>query len=83
MTGWLAPWRRESDHPREYGENLLCLGGPTHGVGSSPRIRGEYQGEPEEETLNRIIPANTGRITRGPASGEASGDHPREYGENM
>ena len=38
-------WRRyaESDHPREYGENLTIQVVLEQHLGSSPRIRGEFQ----------------------------------------
>ena len=70
------------DHPREYGENLFrwwCL---PCGLGSSPRIRGEFHTPPVMGNAPGIIPANTGRIWCWRGAVAASGDHPREYGEN-
>ena len=51
-----------SDHPREYGENLVPSSLTRTAVGSSPRIRGEYGGTLPPGNPPGIIPANTGRI---------------------
>ena len=51
------------DHPREYGENIEINHTRFRWVGSSPRIRGEYDGDDKMAMYYRIIPANTGRIT--------------------
>ena len=71
------------DHPREYGENAIISFSESVKVGSSPRIRGEYESLDEATALLRIIPANTGRIQ--PVRGvlRYARDHPREYGENL
>ena len=50
--------------------------------GSSPRIRGKSKRIKMDDVDHRIIPANTGKITRQTARLSAWGDHPREYGEN-
>ena len=52
-------------------------------MGSSPRIRGEFDGEEHLVKLAGIIPANTGRMSHGPARRSGHRDHPREYGENI
>ena len=36
-------WRTHWDHPREYGENVSKLTAKQRALGSSPRIRGEWQ----------------------------------------
>ena len=53
------------DHPREYGENNYLHNPQIAGPGSSPRIRGEYVDKFIQDEIDRIIPANTGRIRRG------------------
>ena len=71
------------DHPREYGENSTR---PSHGLllsGSSPRIRGECDHWYQWRGVHRIIPANTGRMSRAELTRQVAGDHPREYGENF
>ena len=50
------------DHPREYGENDLVWARMNGVRGSSPRIRGEYNGLIGFIGYIGIIPANTGRI---------------------
>ena len=70
------------DHPREYGENPYPLRPCGRSAGSSPRIRGEFPDDQEQVEDRRIIPANTGRIRQQGRHLQASGDHPREYGEN-
>ena len=71
-----------TDHPREYGENLVCASIRAEGDGSSPRIRGEYRPQVAQVARPGIIPANTGRICPQHHQSRPSVDHPREYGEN-
>ena len=52
-------------------------------AGPSPRIRGECIGVCTQSSLERTIPANTGRMRTCPSRLNLSGDHPREYGENL
>ena len=59
--GWLKP-TPGGDHPREYGENIMPRSISLPGLGSSPRIRGEFLKRGAQLLLNGIIPANTGRI---------------------
>ena len=70
------------DHPREYGENKRYRYCAQAVPGSSPRIRGEFDGLAASAASFRIIPANTGRIDRRCGMFALSRDHPREYGEN-
>ena len=70
------------DHPREYGENQVEFKLPPGEAGSSPRIRGESTLYLPDQTILRIIPANTGRIPRSLFASSEDTDHPREYGEN-
>ena len=70
------------DHPRVCGANggvgLAGLGG----LGSSPRVRGEREGEQQPRPLARIIPACAGRTV---CAGFIVGpfpDHPRVCGAN-
>ena len=51
-------------------------------MGSSPRIRGEYDCGLLVMGAGGIIPANTGRIHRRYTCQPRTRDHPREYGEN-
>ena len=76
--GWFCGW----DHPREYGENEYYTRNNIHGVGSSPRIRGEFESVWADCVFHGIIPANTGRMTHPTRFPLHRGDHPREYGEN-
>ena len=79
MSDWyMCP----SDHPREYGENLLHDPCSNLVAGSSPRIRGELLSVSNVKGSRGIIPANTGRIHRDLIAVTVNGDHPREYGEN-
>ena len=71
------------DHPREYGENVSKLTAKQRALGSSPRIRGEWDVVDTLRGLDGIIPANTGRISTAPRNTAARRDHPREYGENV
>ena len=74
---------RTWDHPREYGENTTRQ---THSgccLGPSPRIRGEYRQPHLRLCPPRTIPANTGRIESTAPGCTGTGDHPREYGENV
>ena len=71
------------DHPREYGENRKLSRRPVRMPGPSPRIRGEYTPAFVRHFLAGTIPANTGRIGFTGGAGGATGDHPREYGENV
>ena len=73
---------RERDHPREYGENAAVATPPSRIAGSSPRIRGKSWDGWNSIEPTRIIPANTGKMSHCSAVSTASGDHPREYGEN-
>ena len=73
-------WR--GDHPREYGENRRGRSEQYDGLGSSPRIRGEFVFKGCETTRGRIIPANTGRMAPTLCLCCSTTDHPREYGEN-
>ena len=76
-----SPWCW--DHPREYGENARAyLDGDTS-LGSSPRIRGKWEGIPEQPPIDGIIPANTGKIRQHNIGAFLLRDHPREYGENF
>ena len=65
-TGRISPasqWGDDIwDHPREYGENQITSHHRLDQLGSSPRIRGESTGSVDGASLDRIIPANTGRI---------------------
>ena len=70
------------DHPREYGENYATVSVHYRGTGSSPRIRGKSFGHLAEPNKRRIIPANTGKMTKRPCIVTMIWDHPREYGEN-
>ena len=70
------------DHPREYGENANPGGNTVEGMGSSPRIRGEWRLRTLILHALGIIPANTGRIYRRYPPSLVLWDHPREYGEN-
>ena len=76
------PLRPQRDHPREYGENLSISRLLILSLGSSPRIRGESCVGGCRPCRHGIIPANTGRMQTGAASGYGGPDHPREYGEN-
>ena len=71
------------DHPREYGENNPLHRTPCTPHGSSPRIRGESHRLIPQVHLQRIIPANTGRIQSITWTPHWCRDHPREYGENL
>ena len=71
------------DHPREYGENNIGPAASNEIAGSSPRIRGESLHLIRTARSRGIIPANTGRICTAPCTGTGTGDHPREYGENV
>ena len=70
------------DHPREYGENRAYRLTMLFHDGSSPRIRGEFDGFKPSIRGHGIIPANTGRMYDDVDDEAESGDHPREYGEN-
>ena len=50
--------------------------------GPSPRIRGEFKVEIDNELWAGTIPANTGRMRHRKTTGQQQPDHPREYGEN-
>ena len=81
LPSWTVPHIR--DHPREYGENRKLSRRPVRMPGPSPRIRGEYTPAFVRHFLAGTIPANTGRIGFTGGAGGATGDHPREYGENV
>ena len=70
------------DHPREYGENAVTCRFTMSMLGSSPRIRGEFNHVLDDAGSQGIIPANTGRIIVSVLPRIAERDHPREYGEN-
>ena len=76
-------WIWLPDHPREYGENFRGTIDQLKALGSSPRIRGEFNATDTHTALDGIIPANTGRMIARACSTTASRDHPREYGENF
>ena len=51
-------------------------------LGSSPRIRGKFNGAFKQINILGTIPANTGKIVAGRHCKGLAPDHPREYGEN-
>ena len=53
------------------------------GAGSSPRIRGKFRLQQQQQRRGGIIPANTGKIPAGRSATPPIWDHPREYGENV
>ena len=63
MSGLVLTLSLLRDHPREYGENEYYTRNNIHGVGSSPRIRGEFESVWADCVFHGIIPANTGRIS--------------------
>ena len=70
------------DHPRVCGEHLYECIVCTHGVGSSPRMRGARERPAFAGKHERIIPAYAGS-TRGRAPrSRPSRDHPRVCGEH-
>ena len=71
-----------TDHPREYGENAPRTCKQVISPGSSPRIRGKSYFRVKTEFMQRIIPANTGKIHPIRVKTRPRRDHPREYGEN-
>ena len=72
-----------ADHPREYGENTILVLVVFVAAGSSPRIRGKYEDSLLRTCQQRIIPANTGKISAPGTCHASVRDHPREYGENI
>ena len=73
--------RRGSVHPRVYGELFEVSQSRNRSVGSSPRVRGTRNLEPEVYAAPRFIPACTGNSTASVLAASGSTVHPRVYGE--
>ena len=62
IDGWELVRDDYTDHPREYGENVIDKAEPAFMKGPSPRIRGEFWMVLSRRCQLGTIPANTGRI---------------------
>ena len=69
-------------HPRVCGEHHQATGGSAEYSGSSPRVRGTYNGDTEQHPTRRFIPACAGNIRQRPTRWPSTAVHPRVCGEH-
>ena len=77
----LAP-RRDQDHPRRCGENLLNVSHCACLKGSPPQVRGKPHMQTVSPISSRITPAGAGKTPHNTPRRFSEWDHPRRCGEN-
>ena len=78
LVSRFLPW----DHPRGCGEHGVLTFFESGNVGSSPRMRGARDGEPDPTDITRIIPADAGSTFSPVHNFPFHRDHPRGCGEH-
>ena len=78
---WEQIQTRYAVHPRACGELLSAVPGATHGIGSSPRMRGTQRAGWRSTGASRFIPAHAGNSPASSRHGPAWPVHPRACGE--
>ena len=73
---------QHEDHPRSCGANVFHGFSFLPAFGSSPLVRGQLTGIPEQEYSRRIIPARAGPTKRFRPKSSKNADHPRSCGAN-
>ena len=82
-TDGACPWRgRHWAHPRACGENAHAATNAAAPPGSSPRVRGKHQEEPDGGRRPGLIPARAGKTTPKSNNSRSATAHPRACGEN-
>ena len=69
-------------HPRACGENGSAIRRPDRACGSSPRMRGKQEEDPQGGTARRLIPAHAGKTDSPAMTLPCNSAHPRACGEN-
>ena len=75
--------RRGRAHPRACGENAHAATNAAAPPGSSPRVRGKHQEEPDGGRRPGLIPARAGKTTPKSNNSRSATAHPRACGENV
>ena len=73
---------RTQDHPRGCGEHNSLSEKSSYSSGSSPRMRGAQSDNADEDSDERIIPADAGSTDGTLQGGTPAEDHPRGCGEH-
>ena len=73
---------RSRDHPRMCGEHMIRPFPQTHGMGSSPHVRGAHFIHLQLDDRAGIIPACAGSTLTSISTTSACRDHPRMCGEH-
>ncbi len=76
------PRRTQPVHPRTCGEHSGCFAAIARMAGSSPHVRGTFNGSRNETDRARFIPARAGNIARCMPRAVPDAVHPRTCGEH-
>ena len=79
----LCPFWVLKEHPRARGENMVAVGFPRVGVGTSPRTRGKPADVLNQALRSRNIPAHAGKTIDRYIEKGTGAEHPRARGENL